>query len=184
MKHIRNYGNGALLGSMSVVVLSALSGCAEKQDESINENKFVIVKELTDGKYKVISEEPTSGPTQVVVEKADGTMRRLSDEEMKQIAQAEYQKVQDGTSESTQNNQGGGMGLGSTILAVAAGSILGNMVANQLMGNRNFQRNNQASSSRARAFKRQQTAKKSNSKKGFFSKRGSSSSKSRGFFGG
>jgi hypothetical protein len=184
MKHIRNYGNGALLGSMSIVVLSALSGCSEKQEDAINESKFIIVKELPTGKYEVVSEEPTSGPTQVVVENADGTMRRLSEAEIKEIAQAEYDKVQAGTSESTQANNSGGMGLGSTILAVAAGSILGNMIANQLMGNRNFQRNNQAASSRARAFKRQQAAKKAKSKKGFFGKSGSSSSKRSGFFGG
>ena len=184
MKHIRNYGNGALLGSMSLVVMSALTGCSQNQDDSINENKFIIVKELATGKYEVVSEEPTSGPTQVVVENADGTMKRLSPDEVKAIAQAEYEKVQNGTSESTQANNSGGMGLGSTILAVAAGSILGNMIANSLMGNRNFRQNNQASSSRARAFKRQQAAKKSSSKKGFFGKSGSSSKRSGGFFGG
>lgn len=184
MKHIRNYGNGALIGSMSIVVMSALTGCSQEQDDSINENKFVIVKELASGKYEVVSEEPTSGPTQVVVENADGTMKRLTPEEMKSIAQAEYEKVQAGTSESTQGNNSGGMGLGSTILAVAAGSILGNMVANSLMGNRNFRQNNQASSSRARSFKRQQAAKRSSSKKGFFGKSGSSSKRSGGFFGG
>ncbi len=183
MKHIRNFGNGAVLGSMSLVVVSALTGCSEQKDQSINENKFIIVKELPTGKYEVISEEPTAGPTQVVVEQKDGTLKRLSQEEIKQIAQEEYKKVQEGTSEATQNNSGG-MGLGSTILAVAAGSILGNMIANQLMGNKNFQRNNYATSSRARAFKREQAAKKSSSKKGFFSKSGSSSQRSGGFFGG
>lgn len=184
MKHIRNFGNGAVLGSMSLVVISALSGCSEQKDESINENKFIIVKELPTGKYEVVSEEPTSGPTQVVVEQKDGTLKRLSQEEIKKIAEEEYKKVQEGTSEATQSNNGGGMGLGSTILAVAAGSILGNMIANQLMGNKNFQRNNYAASSRARAFQRQQTAKKSSSKKGFFSKSGSSNQRSGGFFGG
>lgn len=184
MKHIRSYGNGALLGSMSVVMMTALTGCSQEKDESISENKFVIVKELADGKYKVISEEPTSGPTQVVVEQADGTLKRLSQEEIKTIAQEEYARVENGTSESTQSNNSGGMGLGSTILAVAAGSILGNMIANQLMGNRNFRQNNQASSSRARSFNRKQAAKKSSSKRGFFGKSGSSNKRSGGFFGG
>lgn len=183
MKHIRNYGTGAVIGSMSIVMMGALSSCAQEKDESINENKFIIVKELANGKYEVVSEEPTGGPTQVVVENADGTMKRLSQAEIKQIAQVEYEKTQNGTSEATQNNSGG-MGLGSTILAVAAGSILGNMIANQLMGNRNFRGNNQASSSRARAFKRQQSAKKAKNKKGFFGKKGTSGSRSRGFFGG
>jgi hypothetical protein len=184
MKHIRNFGNGALLGSMSMVMMGALAGCSGAKDESINENKFIILKELPTGKYQVVSEEPTGGPTQVVVEQADGTLKKLSQEEIKAIAQAEYEKVQAGTSEATQSNNSGGMGLGSTILAVAAGSILGNMIANQLMGNRNFQRNNQAASSRARAFKRQQAAKRSSSKKGFFGKSGTSSKRSGGFFGG
>lgn len=184
MKHIRNYGNGALIGSMSLVVMSALTGCSQEKDNSINENKFVIVKELPTGKYEVVSEQPISGPTQVVVENADGTMKKLSPEEIKAIAQAEYEKVQAGTSEATQGNSGGGMGLGSTILAVAAGSILGNMIANSLMGNKNFRQNNMASSSRARSFNRQQASKKSSSKKGFFGKSGSSSQRSGGFFGG
>lgn len=185
MKHIKDFGNGALLGSMSVVVMAALTGCESQQStqDAINENKFIIVKETTPGKYTVIEEQPISGPTRVMVQNSDGTMKELSPEEIKALAEQEYQKVQSGTSEATQEHHGEGMGLGSTILAVAAGSILGNMIANQLMGNKNFQRNNMASSARARSFNRSQSAsKKSPAKSGFFGKSGSSTGG--GFFGG
>jgi len=63
----------------------------------------------------------------------------MSEEEMKKLAQQEYEKVQNGTSETLKSGEGhGGMGLAGTILAVAAGSLLGNVIGNALMNNKNF----------------------------------------------
>jgi hypothetical protein len=112
----------------------------------------------------------------------------MNEEEMKALAEQEYQKMQSGQSELNSAPDGGaGMGLASTILAVAAGSLLGNMIGNALMGNKNFQRHsNKVNKS---AYHRSKTtgakATKSKSKKSFFggSKKGTSTTRS-GFFGG
>ncbi len=181
MKHIRNIGNGAAIGSMSVVVMAALTGCSQAQEDTINQNKFVIVEELSNGKFAVLEETPVNGPTRIMVKSKDGTMRQLSDEEMKTLAQQEYERVQQGTSETTQAHSGEGMGLAGTILAVAAGSILGNMIGNALMGNKNFAQSNRAATQRARTMSRTNAG---SNKKGFFGKNSQSSSNSRGFFGG
>ena len=182
MKHIKSVGTGAAIGSMSVVVMSALTGCSQAQEDTINQNKFVIVEELSNGKFAVLEETPVNGPTRIMVKSKDGTMRQLSDEEMKTLAQQEYDRVQKGTSETTQNHGSEGMGLGGTILAVAAGSILGNMIGNALMGNKSFAQSNRAATQRARNINRSRGG--SSGKKGFFGKNSKSSSRSRGFFGG
>lgn len=185
MKHIKSYQNGVVIGSFALIVSQAFVGCEQKEEASINQNKFIIVKQLPTGKYQVIEETPINGPTRIMVQSNDGTMRELSEAEMHQLAEEEYRKVQQGTSETTQANNEGGMGLGGTILAVAAGSILGNMIANSLMGNRNFSHNNRSMSAHARSVNRANTAaKKSSAKRGFFGKSGSSSHRSGGFFGG
>lgn len=184
MKHIRSFSGGAVIGSMSLVVASALTGCSQAQEDSINQNKFVIVEELSNGKFAVLEETPVNGPTRIMVKQKDGTMRELTQEEMKTLAQQEYDRVQQGNSETTQAHGGEGMSLAGTILAVAAGSILGNMIGNALMGNKNFAQNNRAASYRARDIREQRRAQQQRSKKGFFGKNSQSTSRSGGFFGG
>jgi uncharacterized membrane protein YgcG len=106
----------------------------------------------------------------------------MTEEEMKKLAEQEYQKVQNGTSETTQAGGGEGMGLAGTILAVAAGSLLGNMIANSLMNNANFRQ--KASTVNRSAYSRsasRSTTKKTSSKKSFFGSKRSSSYGSRSF---
>jgi hypothetical protein len=170
------------LGSMSLVVMSALTGCSAPQEEA--KNRFLIIEQDSMGKYSVIEEVPTDGPSRAIIRERDEngrvTERLMSEAEMKALAQSEYEKVQNGTSETTQQSSGG-MGLGGTILAVAAGSLLGNMIANQLMGNKNFSRNaNRANKS---AYHAQKRAGKTSSKKSFFSKRSTSSGRTSGWGG-
>ena len=111
----------------------------------------------------------------------------MNETEMKALAEQEYQKVQNGTSETIQDGSGSaGMGLAGTILAVAAGSLMGNMIGNALMGNKNFQ--NRANSVNRSAYHRAKTSgktAKSKTKRSFFgsSKKGTSTTRS-GFFGG
>lgn len=135
--------SGIVLGSMSLVVMGALSGCS--QEEEVAKNRFLIIEQGLNGKYSVIEEVPTEGPSRAIIRERDEngqiTERIMSEEEMRLLAQQEYERVQSGTSEATQSHGGEGMGLAGTILAVAAGSLLGNMIANQLMGNKNFSQN-------------------------------------------
>ena len=191
MNDILKTANKIALGSTGILMMSVLTGCEAPQEEA--QNKFLIIEQQLNGKYIVVEEMPTDGPSRAIIREKDAngnTVERFMNEaEMKALAEQEYQKVQNGTSETVQNNSGGaGMGLAGTILAVAAGSLMGNMIGNALMNNKNFSKNS-ASSNRS-AYSRSAAAKKSSSKsstrKSFFggSSKSSSSRKSGGFFGG
>jgi hypothetical protein len=190
-RHISSIASGVVLGTAGIMMMGALSGCQQKQQEA--QNKFLVIEQQPNGKYVVVEEMPTQGPSRAIIRErdADGRVKErfMNEDEMKALAEQEYQKVQNGTSETVQNNGGGeGMGLAGTILAVAAGSLLGNMIGNALMNNKNFARN--ASSANRSAYSRSaspsKTRKSSSTRKSFFggSSRTSSSRSSGGFFGG
>lgn len=176
-------GSSIGLGSMGVLVMSVMSGCGAQQQEP--QNRWLVIEKNANGKYVVIEEVPTDGPSRAIIRERDEmgnvTERVMSEEEMRVLAQQEYEKVQNGTSETLQNHGGEGMGLAGTILAVAAGSLLGNMIANQLMGNKNFSQN--ADRANKSAYHATKKAGKSSSKKSFFSKSGSSSGKTSSYGG-
>jgi len=191
MRHISSIASGILLGTTGTLMMSLLSGC-EAPKEQQQQNKFLVIEQQANGKYIVVEEMPTDGPSRAIIREKDEngmTVERfMSEAEMKALAEQEYQKVQNGTSETMQDNGGSaGMGLAGTILAVAAGSLLGNMIGNALMNNKNFSKNSSASNrsaySRSAAGK---AAKSGSTKKSFFgsSSKSSTSSKSGGFFGG
>ena len=191
MKHISSIAGGVALGSAGVIMMSVLSGCESSQDQQQQQqNKFLVIEQQANGKYVVVEEMPTDGPSRAIIREKDAygnTVERfMSEAEMKALAEQEYQKVQNGTSETVQNNEGSaGMGIGGTILAAAAGALMGNMIANSLMNNKNFSKN--AASSNKSAYSRsaasRNSASKSSSKKSFFggSNSRSSSSSSRSF---
>jgi len=192
MRHISSLTKGVMLGSAGIAMMSVLSGCSQQQQQQA-QNKFLVIEQQPNGKYVVVEEMPTEGPTRAIIREYDenGHMKErfMTDEEMKALAEQEYQKVQNGTSETLQEGAGSeGMGLAGTILAVAAGSLLGNMIGNALMNNKSFARNatsaNRSAYSRSAAGK--SSAKKSSSRKSFFggSSKSSGYRKSGGFFGG
>jgi hypothetical protein len=172
MKHLSTIGSAALLGSMGVVVMSVLSGCEAPQEKQ--QNRFLVIEQQTNGKYVVVEEMPTEGPSRAIIRERDEngnvTERFMNEEEMKRLAQQEYDKMQNGQSELNQEPSASpGMGLAGTILAVAAGSLLGNMIGNALMGNKNFQRH--ADSVNKSAYHRSASSgarSGSSSKKSFF----------------
>jgi len=182
--------NNVLLGSTGLLMMSILTGCEAPQEEK--QNRFLTIEQQANGKYIVVDEEPISGPSRAIIREKDAngnvTERFMNEAEMKSLADQEYQKVQNGTSETIQEGSGSaGMGLAGTILAVAAGSLLGNMIGNALMNNKSFSKN--ASSSNRSAYSRSAAGKskaKSSGKKSFFGggSKSSSASKSGGFFGG
>jgi hypothetical protein len=191
MKHISSIAGGVALGSAGVLMMSVLTGCEAPQEKA--QNKFLVIEQQPNGKYVVVEELPTDGPSRAILREYDEngrmTERFMSEEEMKALAAQEYEKVQNGTSETLQDGAGSaGMGLAGTILAVAAGSLLGNMIGNALMNNKNFSRNaastNRSAYSRSAAGK--SSTKSSSTKKSFFGGGSKSSSykRSGGFFGG
>jgi len=191
MKHISSIASGVVLGTAGVFMMSTLTGCEQKQEA---QNKFLVIEQQPNGKYKVVEDMPTEGPSRAIIRErdADGrvTERFMNEQEMKELAQQEYQKVENGTSETLQDNSGStGMGLAGTILAVAAGSLLGNMIGNALMNNKRFSKNassvNKSAYSRSAAGKAARSS--SRSRKSFFGGSSRSSSYGRssgGFFGG
>jgi hypothetical protein len=154
MKHIFN-AKTTLLGSFGLVVMSALSGCQSAPEEQSGseaaegQNKFLVVEQLTNGKYVIVEEMPTTGPSRAIIKETDenGTVheRVMSEAEMKELADQEYKKMEAGQSELNAEPQGEGMGLAGTILAAAGGALLGNMIGNMLMNNKNVQRHQDAS---------------------------------------
>ena len=185
-----NITKNVLLGTTGALMMSVLTGCEAPQEEQ--KNRFLVIEQQPNGKYVVVEEMPTEGPSRAIIREydANGNMqeRFMNEDEMKALAEQEYQKVQNGTSETLQEGAGSaGMGLAGTILAVAAGSLLGNMIGNALMNNKSFSRN--ASSANRSAYSRsasgKSSASKSSSKKSFFGGGAKkSSAKSGGFFGG
>ena len=191
MKHISTIGSAALLGSMGVIVMSSITGCSGQQQEE-QQNRFLVIEQQPNGKYIVVEEMPTEGASRAIIRERDEngmvTERFMNEDEMRSLAEQEYQKMQNGQSELNQEpSSSPGMGLAGTILAVAAGSLMGNMIGNALMGNKNFQRH--SNSVNKSAYHKSAAAKKSSSasksKKSFFggSKKASSSRRS-SFFGG
>ncbi|MCB1859044.1 MAG: hypothetical protein KDI63_12255 [Gammaproteobacteria bacterium] len=142
--------------------------------------------------YKVVEKHPTDGPTRAILRDLQGTERFLPEETLRQLAEEEAAKVEAGTSGLTQEPamQAGGLSLGETILAAAAGSLIGGMLANRLLANSNFQRAQQQYGGGRPSTSLTQTARPSTSTKqprsGFFggSRAGSSTSSSFGTYGG
>jgi len=193
MKHISSIASGVALGSAGIMMMSVLTGCSEQHSQQEKaQNRFLVIEQQPNGKYTVVEEMPTDGPSRAIIRERDEngnvTERFMNEAEMKALAEQEYKKVQDGTSETVQSGAGdAGMGLAGTILAVAAGSLLGNMIGNALMNNKNFSKNSASTNKSAYSRSKASGASKSrsSSKKSFFgsSSRRSSSSSSRGYGG-
>ncbi len=183
--NLSSIAGGAGLGTAGVLMMSVLSGCEAPQEQQ-QQNRFLVIEQQTNGKYIVVEEMPTDGPSRAIIREKDAqgnTVERFMNEaEMKTLAEQEYSKVQDGTSETISDGGGSaGMGLAGTILAVAAGSLLGNMIGNALMNNKNFSKNSASSNKSAYSRSAASRASKKSSKKSFFGSSNKRSSGSRSF---
>lgn len=190
MKHIYSIASGVALGSAGIAMMSVLSGCesSSQQQEQQQQNKFLVIEQQANGKYVVVEEMPTEGPSRAIIREIDAngnkTERFMDEAEMKALAEQEFQKVQDGTSETISSNESSpGMGLAGTILAVAAGSLLGNMIGNALMNNKNFA--SKSSSVNKSAYSRPasggSTGSSSSAKKSYFGGSSSSSTSTKSY---
>lgn len=169
IKQILSY---SMVGSLGLTIAASLQGCGGEepaQDAAANqkadagsisdaakseEGMFLIIKQT--GKdpdtYELEEKQPSSTGTRAILKELDGTERMLSEEELKAMAEAEAKRVEEGSSQLTQpaaENQG--LSLGETILASAAGALIGGMIANKLMGNSNFQQHQQQQNQRAQS---------------------------------
>lgn len=209
LKKISNY---AIVGGLGATLIASMTGCEDKNANGQNvqnntitkssqkEGAFVIVEKNPQGGYLIVDEFPSSKTT--IVLRENGNERILSQAEVDQLVAEESRKIDNGTSNLTnpQNAQvsGGGMGLGETILASAAGAMLGAYIGNKLFNNSNYKsqrRTNYKSpstySKSVNSFNKAKSSSASKSssstkKSGFFgsNKSSSSSKRSGGFFGG
>lgn len=183
MKHLKTLSSLASATGLSALLVTGMTGCAgntEQHTEQPQAKKgaFVIIEETEKGKFKIKDEFPAD-ETRIVLKKLNGTEQVLTQAELDTMIKEEEAKIDNGTSNLTnpQPQASGGMGLGETILASAAGAMLGAYIGNKLFGNQNYQNNRKA------GYKSPSTYSKSNSS---FNKSstGASNSKKSGFFGG
>jgi len=207
LKKISNY---AIVGGLGATLIASMTGCEDKnangqnvQNDTITnasqrQGAFVIVEKNPNDGYQIIDEFPASRTT--IVLREDGKERILSQSEIDALVAEESRKIDNGTSNLTnpQNSQisGGGMGLGETILASAAGAMIGAYIGNKLFNNSNYQSNRRTNykspstySKSVNSFNKAKSSSASKSsstkKSGFFGNNKSSSRKSSGgFFGG
>lgn len=196
MKHI-HATKTIFMGTVGIAVLSALSGCqsAPEGEQSATEqteaqNKFLVVEQLTNGKYVIVEEMPTSGPSRAIIRDKDenGTVheRVMTEEEMKKLADEEYKKMEAGQSELNAEPQSEGMGLAGTILAAAGGALLGNMIGNALMNNANVRKHQDMSNRSAyhRSSAPTSASASNTQKKSYFGNSAASSTSSSSSYGG
>jgi hypothetical protein len=214
-KHIKKAINYSTIGTMGLLLAATFTGCGEKQESNQNssasqntmtevneaKNMFFVIQENEKGGYDVVEKHPTSGETRALLRDKDGNERMMSEAEIKKLAEEEAAKVENGTSNLTQEGGAnpGGMSLGETILAAAGGAILGsligNAIANKMMNNQNFQQSQRNSMNRTSAISRSVnkpmnkattpkpgSSKPTATKSGFFNK--SSTAKTTSSFGG
>jgi hypothetical protein len=189
MKYITKLSPLAATG-LGTVLLTGVTGCTQQtQEQQQAKAAFVIIEETAPGKYKITDEFPAD-ETRIVLKKLDGSESVLTQAQLDALIKEEAAKIDNGTSELTQENPQAsqGMGLGSTIMASMAGAMLGAWIGNKLFGNQNYQNNRKAGykspSTYSKSKKSFNKARKSTAKKsGFFgNKKGKS--RSGGFFGG
>jgi hypothetical protein len=205
MRHIKKVLSYSIVGSLGLTVMANLHGCSDQgppppsldgfnAGDSGEEQNFFLVIEQTGSapdSYKLAEKHPTSGPTRAILRMPDGSERFLSEDELKQIAAAEAARVESGESRLTQDPSmhAGGLSLGEMVLAAAAGSLVGGMLANRLASNANYQRTQQRFGGGRPTAAISQPAQKtktaqSKPRSGFFGGNRSKSSGSFGSFGG
>lgn len=197
MKHLTKLSTIAAATGLGALLSTGMSGCSgQQQEEQLPQAKgaFVIIEETSAGKYKIKDEFPAD-ETRIVLKKLDGTEEVLTQEELDALIKKEEAKIDNGTSNLTnpQPEQASeGMGLGETILASAAGAMLGAWIGNKLFGNQNYQNNRRASykspstySKSKSSFNKPRSSSSASSKKsGFFGNKKSSSSSRSSSYGG
>ncbi|HEG2581813.1 TPA: UPF0323 family lipoprotein [Campylobacter lari] len=191
MKHIKTILKLSMISGIAAISAGALSACSSNANDSNNalsqaanaQGAFVIIEETAPNQYKIKDQFP-SDETRVVLKQLDGTERVLSKEEMDKLIQEEAAKIDNGTSNLTNPNNAqmssGGLSLGETLLASAAGAILGSWIGSKLFNNQNFANQQRGAFSNQSAYQRSVNSfNKANT-----SATSGSSAKKSGFFGG
>lgn len=162
IKKILSY---SMVGSLGFTVLASLQGCDSNTQTSANtpsnthsaiadakgEGLFMVIQQTgaNPDTYELKEKYPSAEGSRAILKGLDGSERILNEDELKKIAEAEAKRFEEGSSQLSQpvaENQG--LSLGETILASAAGALIGGMIANKLMNNQNYQRHQQQQAQR------------------------------------
>lgn len=177
-----------MVGGLGALLVMGITGCEKKEQEqnqhafseaAQKQGAFVVIEETAPGKYKIVEEYPSS-QTRVILRELNGTERILSKEELDRLVKAEAAKIEANQSPLTNPSlqSSGGMGLAETILASAAGAIIGSWIGSKLFGNPTYQQQRQQSYKNPTVYERSKNA-FSNKKSSF---KPSSTTKKSGFF--
>lgn len=198
---IKKISTYAAVGSLGAVIVVGLSGCEQRQggdtftQASQKVGAFVVIDEVAKGEYKIAEEYP-GDQTRVILREMDGNERILTQREIDDMVAREGAKIDAGTSPLTNPElSSGGMSLGETILASAAGAIIGSWIGSKLFNNPTYQQNRQRSYKTPSAYTRSTNSfnkaralagtKSTRTKSGFFGGTNKKTSGSRfGTFGG
>ncbi len=164
MKYIKTILKLSMISGMAAISSGALIACGGSNTDSNSalnqantQGAFVIIEETAPNQYKIKDQFP-SDETRVVLKQLDGTERVLSKEEMDKLIQEEAAKIDNGTSNLTNPNgtqmSSGGLSLGETLLASAAGAILGSWIGSKLFNNQNFTNRQRGAFSNQSAYQR------------------------------
>lgn len=202
LKKISNY---AIVGGLGSILITSFTSCEDKNSNGYNQNSstvtnasqkqgaFVIIEKSKNSGYQIVDEFPASKTT--IVLRENGNEKILTKAEIDELVAKENVKIQNGTSNLTNQSEvrSGGMGLGETLLASAAGAMIGAYIGNKLFNNSNYNSKRRTSykspSTYSKSVNSFNKAKSSTNKKSTSSKRSgffgsSKKSKSRSFFGG
>jgi hypothetical protein len=162
----------SMLGSLGLTIAIGLQGCGQSEEPAnqtngtiseatkSEEGVFLVIKQTAKDPdaFIIVEKHPSSTGTRAILTDMDGNERMLTEEELKKMAEAEAAKVEAGTSNLTQAPaaESPGLSLGETILAGAAGALIGGMIANQLAGNSNYQQHQQQQQAQTSAYQQSQ----------------------------
>lgn len=169
-KYLKKISDPTITGAFSksglgLVAILLITGCnsggntqenTRGVEEATKNGATVTIEQQPDGSYKILDEVP-SAQTRVILREKDGSERILSQDEINKIIAEENQKIENGTSQLT-NPTGGGLSLGETILASAAGAILGSWIGSKLFNNQNFQNQQRTTYKTPQAYERSQNS--------------------------
>jgi len=201
----------SMLGSLGLTMAIGLQGCGQSEEPKTNPNPhgtiseaskseeglFLVIKQTAKDPdaFIIIEKHPSSTGTRALLRDMEGKERMLTEEELKKMAEAEAAKVENGTSNLTQTPAASspGLSLGETILAGAAGALIGGMIANKLAGNSNYQQHQQQQQAHTSSYQQTQRSITRNTntgsnastkpKQGIFSGSKTNSTSSGGLFG-
>jgi hypothetical protein len=188
LKKISNY---AIVGGLGSALMVSFNACENKNNNNQESNAmtnasqkqgaFVIVEKTPQGGFQIVDEFPSS--TTTIVLRENGKERILSQAEIDTLVAQEKVKIDNGTSNLTNGSEihSGGMSLGETLLASAAGAMIGAYIGNKLFNNNNYNAKRRTSYKSPSTYSK---SKNSFNKSASSTSKKSASSKKSGFFGG